>query len=178
MALAATACTGGATPAADEVTALGLSFPLPDGFERADLEHDERPRDSQLLWVGPEGEDGTSVGVTAVRLCHAPLPSWQEVLALAEGGDHTGWSRYRLAGPPEPVEVDGALDAVRVRGTYQLRVASTDAETTLVHDELLIRSADDVVHRLRVEGSVANVRTLPIDDLLAAVRVTSTACPV
>lgn len=180
-AVVASGCTGGgptgAAPAT-EVTALGLEFPVPAGFVRTGDNTAERPRDMKGLWMGPRGEDNTSAGVSAVRLCEQPLPRWEGVLELAERGDHTGWSSYRLAGPPRRVEVEGALDALEVSGTYQLEVAATGEDATVLHRELLVRSAEDVIHRLRVEGTPSNLEEVDVDALVAAVRVTSTGCPV
>lgn len=179
--LVAAACTNGeptGAAGASEVAALGLDFPVPAGFSRTDDNTAERPRDTETLWMGPRGEDTTSAGISAVRLCEQPLPRWQEVVAQAEDGDHTGWSRYRLSGPPRPVEVEGALDALEVSGTYQLEVAATGEDTTVLHRELLVRSAPEVIHRLRVEGTPDTLDEVDVDALLAAVRVTSTACPV
>ncbi len=179
--LVVSGCTNGEPtgPApATEVAAFGLEFPVPAGFTRTGDDAAERPRDTKALWTGPRGEDTTSAAVTAVRLCEQPLPRWEEVVELAEDGDHTGWSSYRLSGPPRHVEVEGALDALEVSGSYQLEVAATGEDATLLHRELLVRSAPDVIHQLRVEGTPSNLEGVDVDALLTAVRVTSTACPV
>lgn len=178
MATAVACTTGqGATDGRSEASALGLTFPLPAGFERSEVGTEERPRDMEALWVGPRGDDTTSAGISAVRLCEQPLPTWQEVTDLAEDGDHTGWTSYRLAGPPETVDVEGALTALLVRGTYQLEVAATGAEGTVLHHELLVHSAPDVIHQFSIEGTPGALAEVPVDELLAAVRVTSTGCP-
>lgn len=173
VAVALAACTS--SPPASGTEVLGLDVDVPDEFGEPTV-LDAPPGVEKRFWVGPRRPDATSVGITAARTCDPTGEEWEALAAAARAGQHTGWDDYRPTIPPVPVEVDGAREALRARGTYSLPVDGREDRMTLVHDELLVRS-DGVVHRFRVEGSSANVDELPLDDLLARVRVASTDCP-
>ena len=171
VAVALAACTS--APASSGTEALGLRVDVPADFGEPTV--DDEPGVETRYWVGPRRSDDTSVGITATRRCDPTGEVWRVLRSAADAGQHTGWADYRPTLPPVPVEVEGAPEALRARGTYSLPVDDSGDRVTLVHDELLIHS-DDVVHRFRVEGSSANVDELALDELLASVRVTSTDC--
>lgn len=177
-AVALAACTTAAPatsrptgPAGSDARGAGLALDVPEGFVLdARDEH-------EVTWLGPVGDDGTRVGITATRSCDGPPPDWQDVLDVVARGDHTGWRDFIPTTEPVGVEVAGATAAVRSRGTFTLETASTEERAELVHDEVLLRDPAGVVHRVHVEGAADAVGTLDLDALFGSVAVAEPGCP-
>lgn len=172
------ACGGGdPVPEVTPERVLGITLDVPVGFEEVEAGAPGSVLDRQALLVGPAATDGTRVGVFIGHVCSSDDVAWEQVLLQARAGQHTDWATYELVDGPTDVEVPGALDAVRVGGTYTLEVAATGERATLRHEELLVHATPGVYHRIRVEGVEQDVPDALVDRVLGSVVLEVRGCP-